>query len=42
MPDPHANPKDKMKAIGAIVFLVVAFIAIYIVAQMTGAKPANP
>ncbi|HVT11030.1 MAG TPA: hypothetical protein VHE55_02080 [Fimbriimonadaceae bacterium] len=39
MPDPKANPKDKMIAFGAVAFLIVSFIVIYIIAQMTGGKP---
>jgi hypothetical protein len=37
--DPGGNPKDKAKAIGAIIFFVVSFIILYIVAQMTGSHP---
>jgi hypothetical protein len=37
--DPGANPKDKAKAIGAIIFLVVSFIIIYLVMQATAPNP---
>jgi len=40
--DPGGNPKDKAKAIGAIIFLVVAFVVIYIIAKYTGSPPATP
>lgn len=37
--DPKANPRDKMIALGAVAFFVVAFIIIYIIAQATAAPP---
>jgi hypothetical protein len=37
--DPKASSRDKMIALGAVAFLVVSFIIIYIVFQLTSAKP---
>jgi len=38
--DPNSSPKDRLIAIGAILFLVVSFIIIAIVARLTGTPPA--
>ena len=38
--DNQASHKDKMKAIGTLIFMVVAFVVIYLVASATGGAPA--
>lgn len=38
--DTGSSPRDKMIAIGAVIFMVVGFIAIYIIYVVTSGHPA--
>lgn len=38
--DTGSSPRDKMIAIGAVIFMVVGFIAIYVIYVLTSGHPA--